>query len=129
MLVKHTLGIEADETFWKSMGWQVHLDFDGGKSIGGKHQCYHADELLGIAIGSGLSGEKAIAWVSAEAERRKESAAHVYAIGEHAKAIASLAKSLANETKAEVMKQIMAHITEPTQYALRQQLKGSGLLP
>jgi hypothetical protein len=128
--LKHrTLPITAPESIWKSMGWRSwsdssevgQRDFDTGGTNG-------IDVYLGMAVSKGMIGAAAIGWAVEESNRRNDISRQVAAQSSEAAAIASLAAALQAGTTSSVVRDVLGRLSERTQYAVRQQLAGSGLL-
>jgi Flp pilus assembly protein TadB len=111
------------------MGWRSwsdssevgQRDFDTGGTNG-------IDVYLGMAVSKGMIGAAAIGWAVEESNRRNDISRQVAAQSSEAAAIASLAAALQAGTTSSVVRDVLGRLSERTQYAVRQQLAGSGLL-
>lgn len=126
-MLSHKLGVEAPRAFWVAAGWSIGT-IDGVEQPTYRSHYHNYEQTLAIAVGNGLTGEAAIAWAAAEDQRRSEAAASQAALVRNAEAITSLAQSLSTQADQTVVDKVMQHLTEPTRWALRKQLAGTGLL-
>lgn len=127
-MLSHKLGVEASREFWTAMGWSIGT-VNGVEQPTYRNHYHNYDQTLAIAIGNGLDGEAAIAWAASEDQRRAEAMTASTAMARNADALKALADSLRTQADQSVVEKIMRHLTEPTQWALRKQLAGTGLLP
>lgn len=127
-VIRHrTLPVSAPECFWRAMGWQVYTNTDEAGE-----RCHHgsgADTLLAVALTHGLEGEKALGYVVTEWRRETEERTRATALAREADAIAALAHAIKADSEQALVARIMGRLTQKTQWALRQQLAGTGLLP
>ena len=131
ILTHPRFAVSADAEIWKALGWSVCTDMDGAAYVSGSTSTYGADynALLATAVADGKTGTDALAWVATEHNRRSEARTAATALARQAEAIQSLANALRTEKDASVLQKIMHNLTEPTQWAIRKQLAGTGLLP
>jgi hypothetical protein len=131
-LVKHyKLPVTAPLYAWSAMGWETSYNMDGTPcEIKRRSFASNEDEqVLGIAIAKGLDGIEALAFCVEELTRRHEEKTRSTAIARQAEAIDKLAGSLRTESDQAVLGKIINQLSESTQWAVRSQLKGKGILP
>ncbi len=88
-IIRHkTLPVSAPESYWRALGWELYTNTD---EAGRLPFCDHADRLLAVALAEGLQGEKALAWVVQEEQRRREEQTRATAIARQGEAIGQLA--------------------------------------
>jgi hypothetical protein len=130
-ILKHpTLPISAAAELWSAMGWTTYANTDtvGGRSWdGGGINGINSYLARGI-VATGANDERVIAWAVAEQSRHDEAKSAASAVRAEAEAITKLADALKSESERATISRIMSRLTERTQYALRQQLAGSGLI-
>lgn len=126
-IIRHrTLPIEAPLAMWVAFGWETYTNTD---VAGRRPWDDNADQLLAIAVAKGLTGAQALAFAVEERQRQNEEQRRASVVCKEAEAIAALASSLRTESDRSVVQRIMSRLSERTQWALRSQLKGTGLLP
>jgi hypothetical protein len=76
---------------------------------------------------TGSDDWQALAWAVAEHERRKASKTAATAQAREAEGLQALAKSLQQAGDESVLDRVLSKLSERTQYAVRAQLKGSGI--
>lgn len=133
-IIRHrTLPISAPESFWRALGWTVYAEREGSEinDIAGDRAFSHRiDEMLALAIvQTGANDERCLAWAIAESQRRTEEQTRSTALAREAESLGKLAEAIKTESESSLLSRIMGRLTEKTQWALRQQLAGSGLLP
>jgi len=124
----HKFPISAPDYMWNSMGWEVYSNVD----VISRRRSFandDSDELLAIASANGLSGVDALRYYAEEHQRRSEEKTRATAVSRQAEAINNLAASLRSESDRTVLEKVMGQLTEPTQWAVRKQLAGTGILP
>lgn len=116
-------GISAPQMTWGTLGATVGTYADGSLHVSGLP--HGTEELLVIAIHETQSrDERAIAWALAERQRRREEQTRSTALAREAEAIGQLAAALRTANDQSVLDRILSHLSERTQYAVRQQLRG-----
>jgi hypothetical protein len=119
--LKHrTLSIEADESVWIALGWQVYSNTD---TVGEHNRDYRIDQLLATGLANGLTGSSVLAWAISERRRQDEHDSMTRAIASEGAAIGKLADALRQESEDTVLSRIMSRLSEKTQYAIRAQLR------
>jgi hypothetical protein len=123
-MIRHkTLPVEAPEEFWIAMKWSVYSNVDtaGGRAFDNSGE---ADKLLAIAVTKGMHGADALAYAVEEIDRQHEVSALTRAMRTDSSAVSKLADAMKTEAEETVLSRIMSRLSERTQYAIRQQLKG-----
>ncbi len=124
-LIRHrSLPISAPRAYWVALGWQTYSNSDQA----GNHPVFNMDGLLAMAAATGHQGEEALAWAVGEHQRQVEEKTRATAVAREAEAISALAQSLRSEADTAVLERIMSRLSEPTRWAVRKQLSGSGML-
>ena len=121
--------ISAPDYIWRSLGWTVYEGTDVISSRRSTNWGDSHDELLALAVTKGLRDTDALRFYAEESNRREEQKTMATAIARQAEAISKLAASIRSESDQSVLSKIMSQLTEPTQWALRKQLAGKGILP
>lgn len=122
--------LAASENAWKSIGYSVvgnPQDWPENE-VRPDRQSSIPSEI--VCLGIGLHGltDAALYWAACEWQRRKEEQTRSTAIAREAESIGALAKSLCSEADKSVLDRIITKLSERTQYAVRQQLKGTSFL-
>jgi hypothetical protein len=76
---------------------------------------------------TGSDDWQALAWAVAEHDRRKEAKTAATAQAREAEGLKSLANALRDAGDSTVLDRVLSRLSERTQYAVKQQLKGSGI--
>ena len=128
MLKHRSLAIEAPESIWRALKFQVYSNVD---IVGDQYFDNNGsmDVLLAIATVNGLSGSQALSWAATEHQRQREQSAMAASVRANATAIENLAKALSDQSDQNVVQKVMGKLSEATQWSLRKQLAGTGLLP
>lgn len=119
------LGVSAPINLWAMLGYYA-TDCDGITELR-SHSGSTPDPLVirgKAAAHSGADGEAVIAWALGEQTRQREETTRSCAISREAEAIQALAKSIRQSEETSILEKIMSRLSERTQYAVRQQLKG-----
>jgi hypothetical protein len=119
--------VAAPESYWTAANWTVYSNTE---TVGPRawSNSTEADELIALGIAAtGKHDESVLVWVMAETQRRKEEQTRVTALAREAEGLKALATSLATVSDQSVLDRILSRLSERTQYAVRAQLKGSGI--
>jgi hypothetical protein len=109
--------LSAPEWAWRAAGYATHNNSD---EVG--MGPYGAEALMLQALGRGLAGVEALAWVVTELARAGEERTRVTAQAREAEALTALAQAIRESGEADVLGRILERVSERTQYAIRQQL-------
>lgn len=116
--------LNATATAWEAAGYIVR---DNGEasidSFSGRPVCPR--EIICLGIGRHGMTDQALYWAAEEYRRRVEESLRTSALNRDAEALSALATAIRGSAESQVAERIIGALTERTQYAVRQQLKGT----
>lgn len=122
-------GVTGPVTLWQALGYEYAPT---EKSAYCSHWIDGGTNTLDALVyegrrQTGCDDWQALSWAIAEHERRKAAKTAATAQAREAEGLKSLATSLANAGDQTVLDRVLSRLSERTQYAVRSQLKGSGI--
>jgi hypothetical protein len=120
------LRVTAPAKLWEAL---YHLSYRDTGEVEINRNAIHRPEDIDALVYAGRAATgsddwRAISWAICEKQRREEAKTIATAIAREAESIGQLAAALKSESEASTVQKILRNLTERTQYALKQQLKG-----
>jgi len=119
-------GITAPRHLWIALNYEVSQNAAGETEVYRGPYKGEAD-LYAARLATGADDWRALAWLAQENARRAEEKTRVTAQAREAEALGALAAAIKGSANEEVLSRILGRLSERTQYAVRQQLKGNPL--
>lgn len=124
ILYTHPSGISAPDQAWAMLDASLSREPDGSR--GYARVGFGLEPLMRLGVvETGDSGERAIAWVAREHQRRQEERTRVTAQAREAEAVAALARAITDMGDAAALERILARVSERTAHAIRRQMGGA----
>ena len=122
-------GVTGPSNLWSAIGYQYTTgDGEQMRSASGFESVESLDAL--VYEGRRQTGRddwQALAWAAAEHQRRREACTASAAQAREAEGLKELAAALRTAGDETVLDRVLSRLSERTQYAVRQQLKGTGI--
>jgi hypothetical protein len=118
-------GVTGPVEIWRSIGYEVTTD-GVTWSVSERYDGRDALVYEGRRV-TGRDDWHALAWAAAEEQRRHEACTASTAQAREADALRELAASIRSAGDETVLGRVLSRLSERTQYAVRQQLRGSGV--
>lgn len=119
-------GVTGPIELWKAIGYETttpdHMTWHVREQYPGRDALVYEGRRV-----TGCDDWRALAWAAAEEQRRREACTASTAQAREADGLAALAKALRDAGDATVLEKILGRLSERTQYAVRAQLKGTGI--
>jgi hypothetical protein len=119
-------GVTGPTELWKAVGYEVYTADSDTWEVRERYDGRDALVYEGRRV-TGCDDWRALAWAAAEEQRRSEARTSATALAREAEGIQALAKSLSQISDQSVLERIISRLSERTQYAVRSQLKGTGI--